>query len=348
MGALMKGLAFILGLALLGLGGWVISITLFIYSFWGIIFRPSRPREGYPGPQDTPKRGGIRKTTFAGIVLLIISVIAITQGGQFSVLVFGGAGLLLVLWGRIPVSFLISTVRPVKESILLQSTLFPFVWATVTEVKLLTKNVAGVLSSVDGPLIIDASKPSVYVAFSFVAANRFRAVLKANSMFRDLGFVLAPLDGFIVPLDSEDAASLMSVQLKEMKVDKENWKHSVQTTPYDIVALRPKRGLVESIGLFRRTPENRATPKLIRPTTKISMPPLTWEVLKAFEGRIAWPEPDEITGFAASLSAKRGAPLAMKLPNGISSGNVIQTQTFAGRQIQLKPSQLRALVSVYE
>jgi hypothetical protein len=356
MGTLAKGLAFILGLALLGLGGWAISIPLFIYSFWGIIFRPSRPRESYRGlqdryrsPQDNPKREGIRKTTFAGIVLLIISAIAITQGGQFSVLVLGGAGLLLVLWGRLPRFLLISTVRPVKESILTQSTLIPFYWMAMAEVKPLTKNVAGILSSIDEPMIIDASKSaSIYVLSVVFALNRSSAIQKANSKLRDLGLVLSPLDGYIVPLDSWDAASFFRSPLRNLKIDKENWRHSVQTLPYDVVALCPKGGFLESIGLFMKSAEKKAGTRTIRPTAKISVPPLTWEAVKAFEGRVQWPEPDDITGFAASLSAKRGQPAALKLPSGNYVGDIIQTRTFSGRGVQLKPSQLRALVSVYE
>jgi hypothetical protein len=348
MGALAKAAALLLGLILAGAGAWPLSIPLFLYAFWGLLFRQDRPQEYRDTQQGKPRGGGTGKTTVLGVALLGLSLVALSQGGQFSVLVFGGAGLALLFRDRIRLPIPVFAAKPVGDSTLLRSTLLPFAWGTVTEVKFLTRDVAGVLSSVNEPMVIDASKPSVFLISTFFAIDRSQAAEKAGTRLRDLSLVLSPLDGYIVPVDSLDAAAFLGTPLRRVKVDKEDWKHSVRTLPYDVLVLNPRGGLVESLGLYRKTRDRPTTAKMIAPFVRPPTPPLTWEAVKAFEGRIAWPEPDDMAGFAASLSAKRGEPMALKLPNGSVTEEGIQVQTFAGRQIQLKPSQLRALVGIYE
>jgi hypothetical protein len=346
MGAILKGLAFLVGLSMLGLGAGLLSLPLFLYAFWGLLFGRKRSQGRYGDSHSKPARGGIGKRAALGIVLLIFAAIAIAQGGRFSVLLFGGSGLLLLFWNHIPWKMPGSAVRPIRESILLRSTLVPFRWVSISEVKFLTRNVAGVLSSINEPILIDASKGSVYLMINVLALDHSQALQKSCSQSRDIASVLSQLDAYLVPLDSQDARALLGTSLKEVKIDPENWKNSVQTLPYDLLALNPKSGVVATIGLYRRTGEKSSSPRTISPSRRISMPPMLWEVIKALEQRMPWPDPDDVAGFVASLSATRGEPLALRL-DGNLSGETVQTVTTMGREVEFQPSQLRAMVAIY-
>ncbi len=351
MGVILKALSFIIGLSLIGLGAGLIAVPLLLYALWGVVFRR---KVKHRSPEDQKEtigrpRFGPGKKAVAGVALLVLAALAASQGGRFSAVLFSGIGMVLLLWDRLFRGSYPTSVAPATDSILLRSKVFPFSWLAVSEVKMLTKSAAEALSSVDETIVVRTSeRPSVLAVVGVSAVTHSQAMERMTVRLQGLASVLLPQGGYVVPLDSGDAAAILSAQLKPVRFDPQNWRHAVRARPFDQLVLKPRHGFCESMGLYSRDQVGQGSPKMHAQSTRLPRPPLLWEVLKVVEGRVQWPEPDELAGYVASLGAKRGEALGNRVGKGaVDSQNVI-SETFAGKRVELKATQLRALVGLYE
>jgi len=109
----------------------------------------------------------------------------------------------------------------------------------------------------------------------------------------------------------------------------------------------PLRGRVVSMSFYGNSGGGQRGPRLVGKVPLLRRPPLVWEVVKALETRISWPDPDDLAGYVAALGATRGQPLPLRVPDGKLEGEIVSSQVFGGRPVSLKITQLRALLDVY-
>ncbi len=345
MGLLLKVSAFVVGVSLLGLGAGLLAAPFLIYAIWGVIFRrrKSAGEKGKARPTLRVSRKGV-----AGSVLLGLAALAAAQGGRLSVLVFGGAAVFLLSWNRIGAPGWAKAVRPVGGSVVLRSRALPFAWYSVSEVKLLTKNAAGALSALEGEMVIvTTGKPSVLSVARVFALTGRSAVEGVNELLRGRATALMRAGGYLVPLDSEDAAALLSEPLERLRMCGRDWRSSLRSGPFDRIVVRPKAGYVEAVGLYRSAAAKEGTPRLATAGDRLGVSPLMWELIKGMDEIVSWPEPDDVTGYVASLGARRGEPLAERLPKGTVGDDSVRVEVMSGRTVELKATQLRALIQLY-
>jgi hypothetical protein len=385
MGWKLKALALVFAVFAALTGAWIIAVPLFVYVFWGAIFRKKRkPAQvqvnvRYPdqrsgssaeaatakAPEQTPQvyqdspneetgRRGSRSSLryIVGGALLLLSLVALGEGGTFSPLVFAAPGLILIFWDRVWRSAQFSTFRPERESVLMRKPDFPFLWFALAEVKFATRNVATALASIDERIIVaNYEKPMVYVLFSGVELNHKRAEGKLLEKMRETQMTVAPLGAFLLPVDSERAVASMSFSTKPVKVDTEALSHSLFTLPYEMLSIRPKDGYVDSLGVYVRKEDRRKAGEIVvpAPRQKPSRRPLLWETLRLVERKLRWPEPDAKTAFLGTMFATREETIGERI---VEAGNtpdarVMTVRSVGSPQVELTRPQLRAVVRVY-
>ncbi len=349
MGVVIKSMAFLVGLSLTGLGVGLIGIPLIVYALWGLFRRRSKHRVDGGGGNPPGSQRAIGKRAVLGSLLLVLALIGIAEGGRMSVVFFGGTGLLVFGWNLLPRPGWLTKTRPAEESILLGSTPAPLVWTAVSEVKLLTRNVASVLSALEEPVFISASgKPALYFSSRVVALSHEKAMRKMAAKLSNLASTLLPLNAYILPLDSADAAGLIHSKIAHSSFDGKNWRHAVKAEAYEFVSLRHRSGFVESIGLARKHDGSKTGHRVDLTPNRIPRPPLVLEMVKALEEKVSWPVADDVTSYLAGLGATRGEPIGARIVNGSFGQGTVLTETVPGRGVELKPSQLRALATIYQ
>jgi hypothetical protein len=295
MGLLLKGLAVIVGLMLLPLGVWPISALLFLYAFGGVIVRllrfgrrsppaavaaPTTPRQGamvatpvsFRGRAGHPMRRGL------GLVFLLLAAVAVAERGTLSPFVFGGIGLVLLLWGT-PASRLggRGSLRPVPDSILLRPALDPFHWFALAEVKLATKQAGRALGGIDETLLValgDAG-PSLFVVLKAASLTLGGAEESLVARFGELVRISAPLGAYLLPVDSAEAENLLRMSVEPVRLDAKGWPSSLSTMDYDLLTVEATRGgFVHSVGAYKRD-QSRETKAALPPATQaLSRPSL--------------------------------------------------------------------------
>jgi len=347
MGRFLKIVAFVVGLSVLGFGAWLLALLLLLYSFSGFIFR-GRKRAERVESRSVRGPNPIGKRQILGLLLLLMAAVGAAMGGRFSVVFFGGLGIAVLFWGKLPVGLPLHGLKPAKESVLLRSSTFPLTWVSVSEVKTLTRNVGGILSSITDPLIIVVSpKPSIYVVTKTLALTRSQAMERMTERISGLAIVLLQVGGYLLPLDSGAAEATLQVPLERIGLGKVDWKFALSTAPYDVVVFGAKAGLVESLGLYRRNENKPSGARIPGRFIHVPVSPMLWEAIKLLEPRVVWPKPDDMVSYLVSLGATRGEPLANRLSGGTVGPDTVVAESFGGRKVELKASQLRALVKVY-
>jgi hypothetical protein len=384
MGWKLKGLAFVFAVLAALTGAWIIAAPLFVYVFWGAIFRKKKapaqvqvnvrypdqrpgasgeaatakppeqaPQEYQHGrAEDASRRFGSSTRYIVGGVLLLLALVALGDGGTFSPLVFAAPGLTLIFWDRIWRSAEFSAFRPERESVLMRRPDVPFLWFALAEVKFATRNVATALASIDERIVVaNYDKPTVYVLFSGAELSHKRAEAKILEKMRETQMTVAPLGAFLLPVDGERAVASMGFSTKPVKVDPEALSHSLFTLPYEMLSLRPKGGYVDSLGVYVRNEDRRKAGEVVvpAPRQKPSRRPLLWETLRLVERKLRWPEPDAQTAFLGTMFATREETLGERI---VEAGNtpdarVVTVKSVGSPQIELTRPQLRAVVKVY-
>lgn len=370
MGLLLKGLAVIVGLMLLPLGAWPISALLFLYAFGGLIVRilrlgrrssqpavaaPATPLRGTEAgvPASFRGRGGHPLRRGLGLVFLLLAAVAVAEHGTFSPFVFGGIGLVLLLWGSPAIRLGgHGSMRPVPDSILLRPSLDPFHWFALAEVKLATRQAGRALAGIDETLLVtlrDAG-PSLFVVLEATSLTLGGAEDSLTARFGELVRISAPLGGYLLPVDSAEAESTLRVAVERVRLDAKGWPSALSTTDYDLLTVEATRGgFVRSVGAYKRDEGGQAKAALPPATQALSRPSLLWEVFQELGKKMEWQKPDGYTTFLASMFATHGETFGERVSEaGSAEGpQQVMVQSLGTPPVKMSRAQLRAIAKVY-
>jgi hypothetical protein len=377
MGWQLKIFALIIGLVAIPFGGWIITIPCFIYAASGfiprrrekqqIVIQMAPPQYQGENPQYTPaphpiqsgpvgavRQAGHSKRTvlryILGSIFLILGLTAVREGGEFSPLVFGAIGLLLILWGPFSKHVRISALKPSADSTLLRSRI-PFLWVAMAEVKLATQQPARPLSSIGERLLIFATEsPTAYLVLQRFALDHRGAEEKTFERMREIAKAMAPLGAYLLPIDSSKIADRLDLSLEDLKIDPESWKQNLSTVHYDVLAVECKQGYVRSFAAYVTDGKKpRGKPLLPSAGRKSSRPPLLWEVLHPVGMRIRWASPDAYTAFLSSMAATQNAVMGERVIDMGSApdAQVLHVRSMGSPTVELSRAELRAITAVY-
>ncbi len=350
MGWLLKTGAFLLAVMLFGVGAWELSLVIFAGLFLPPILKS---RRGKPAPQDKGgPRGKFPLRPVLGGFLLLLAFMGLLSHGTFSPLVFGSLGVLVLLWGRIPVSVAGSKLGPVEESILLRSSPLPVSWAAVAEVKPLTRDLGRAMAGVAGTVLVSASEtPSIYVVVERRAASERSAEEAVLAALKETAFALSPLGAYLLPLDSNQALSLLRPSLQAAQVVESEWSNAIASGTYDLLSVRQEKGFARSLGLYRKTDQGReGQGRIPAPALEFAHPPFLMEVFKAVGNRLSWPHPDQYTAFLSSLVATSSEPIGTRIldAGAGSQAQMVAVKSQSSPPVELSRTQLRAVVRIYD
>jgi len=373
MGWRLKTLAVLIGFMLIPVGGWPVSALLFLYAFGGLVLRGLRRGRSRPATGSAPQtpmgkgapvapaaslqRGfGHPVRRIMGLAFLGLSLMALTNGGTYSPLVFGVAGATLLLWGA-PLIRLgaLGSLRPIEESVLLRNSLDPFRWFAVAEVKLATKQVGRALGGIDETLLVSMADgvPAVFVVLKATSLTMGGAEESLLARLRELARVSAPLGAYFLPLDSGKAVEGLRRSVEPVDLDSRGWPSSLSTSDYDQLTLEAGRGgFVHSVGAYRsksRDGSEEAGAAFHPARQALSRPSLLWEAFQELGRKVQWPKPDAYTTFLASMVATEGEAIGERVSGGGGGTNsrIVTVQSLGTPPVQMSRAQLRAIVRVY-
>jgi len=345
MGWGLRLLAVLVGLITLGLGAWPLSLLAGAYLAFS--FRKPKARrttavrqESFPGAKQPWDR------YLFGILLFLLSAVALVAGGTLSPFVFLVGGLVVLSWPRLRTGGLAIQVVPVGESILMRNRVFPMRWHALAEVKLESHDQTRGVSAMDGRLLVFAGKiPSAFQVVSVCALSYKQAEEKVVSKLRRETRMLSQRGAHLLPLDSEDARARLSLELDRLNIGTEDLE-AVTSLPFDVFTLQIREGLVVAHRAFRISRPG-GSPIIPSPDLPAARQPILAEVVEKIGERHGWPGPDEYSPFIAALDASRGEPIADRIVmKGEKEGKVL-VETPGGALVGLTRSQLRVLARIY-
>ena len=350
MGWLGKSLAFLIAIILFGVGMWELSLLILAIVLVPAIFRT---RRGKGAAQQSGKpRGKFPVRHVLGGSLFLFALGAYLAHGTFSPFVLASLGLLVELWGRLPISVLGSEMKPVEESILLRSSLFPVSWAAVAEVKPITHDVGRALAGLIGAVFVSASEtPSIYFMVERIAPNHRSAEAAVVEALREAALSLSALGAYLLPLDSKQALSLLQPSLETCKMGEGEWSTALASGTYDVLSIKQERGFANSLALYRRVDQGReGRGRIPPPSREFAHPPFLMEVFKAVGNRLTWPNPDQYTAFLSSLLATSGEPIGTRVldAGAGSQSQMVVVKSQGSPSVELTRAQLRAVVRMYD
>lgn len=294
------------------------------------------------------ERKGLLISLF-GVFLLILALAATRNGGQFSPIVLGSIGLVLLSLGPLSRTSLFAEIRPVEDSILLRGSVTRFSWVALAEIKLLARDIGKALFAVSERILVVASeKPSVYIAVGATAFGQKAAERKIIERLKEINRTIAPLGTYLLPLESQRAAATLTISVEPVELSAENLSSFLSSMPYDLISMETGIGLVKSIGAYRRAGVKNGKASLIPSRNTPSRPPFTADVFKSIGSRVDWPKPDEYTAFLSSMFATQYVSQGERIIE--SSGSTSQTllvKSLGGPQVELTRAQLEAIVTIY-
>jgi hypothetical protein len=256
----------------------------------------------------------------------------------------------VLVWGRVPISLPGSGLKPVKDSILLRSSVSPFSWAAVAEVKLITRDLGRALAGIQGTVLLAAAEvPSVFMVVERSATTERSAEDAVVDALKEAALSLSPMGAYLLPLDSGQAKALLQPALEASGVDERDWSTALESGSYDLVSIRQERGFARSLGLFKRG-EAASQARIPPPGHTFTRPPFVTLVYKAVGARMGTPHPDQYAAFLSSLVATSGEPIGTRV---LDAGAGSQAQTVLVKSqgsppVELSQAQLRAVVRIYD
>lgn len=346
MGWMWKVIAFLVAVALYGLGAWELSVVILAALFLPPMLRMKGGAEGKARP-----RRFVARYALAGL-LFVLAFAGYVERGAYSPYVFAFLGVVALVWGRLPVPSLRGgSLRPVDDSILLRSSPLPVSWAAVAEVKPLTRDLGRALGGVTGTVVISGREdPAVYTVVESTGWSERSAEEAVLEALRETAKSLSPLGAYLLPLDSRQAAAVLQPSLEACRKVEGGWSSALALGGYDVVSIRQEGGFAESLGLYKKVGAGReGRARLPPPTVRLSHPPLLLEVFKALGGRLASPHPDQYTAFLSSLLATSGEPIGTRVVEaGAGSQAQVVVKSQGSPAVELSRAQLRAVVRVYD
>lgn len=339
-------LVLLLGLSI-AFSAWLVALPVLGYLAWTIFHRkPVREailveRQPKPG-SNSPKR------YLLGLGLLALSLVALSQGGRVSVAVLAALGGLAIFGGSVRNSSVFGRVEPVDQSILLKRTAIPFGWLAVVEVKLAAGKLAGALSHVEGKMILKkGEKTGVYIVLQTFSLSRDSAERALAAKMRRLLSSLAPVEAYLLPLDSKDVAAMFSHGLAGEKVKEDDWPTSFKAAAFEVIVMRAAGGFLEAVGFYTRKDNQPSPPSIPTARQHLRRQPLLLETLETLDRMVPPPEPDSWAAFLASVYASRSLPVGQVLQTQESSGTALMVKGMTPVSVKLTRSQLRTIARVY-
>jgi len=346
MGWKLKAGAVFIALLFLGAGAWIVSLLIFAALLLPGFARGSRR-------SSSEDSGGSRRFPFRqalGAFLLFLSLVAFADRGTISPLVFGGLGVLLLLWNQVRLPSFGGSLRPVKGSILLRGALVPFRWTALIEVKPITRELGNALSGIGEPMVVRVSgTPSIHLVVSRIALSEGSAEEAILKAVERMGRGVVPHGAYLLPVDSSQASSLLGEALQREEVSEKGWGLALSTGAYDVLSIEPSRGSARSLGIYRRV-QGAARSTVPTAGVRFVHPPLLWEVFKSLEGRVQWPNPDGYTSFLSSIYATGYEPLGSSIIDAGTPSPTSETvlvRSHSSPAVTLSRPQLRAIMAIY-
>lgn len=224
MGWGMRILAVIAMLVFLTLGAWPISLLIFMYLVYSL--RRPKAKAALVQRQDVfqkPRRSWRRYVV--GAFLILVSLVAAGSGGTYSPFALFGAGVAVIFWPYIGGARLFGRVVPVRDSILLRNRLVPLSWHALAEVKLESQDQTRGVASMGGKLLLFAGKaPAMFQVISVRALNYRQAEAGVLKKLKRETRMLSQRGAHLLPADSADAASRLSLDLERLSVGTEDFE----------------------------------------------------------------------------------------------------------------------------
>ncbi|MDG6914673.1 MAG: hypothetical protein JRN51_10235 [Nitrososphaerota archaeon] len=350
MGWFLKVVALLLAFVLVGAGTWSLALIIFAALLLPPVFRLLHRSK--QAPQTTGKKGRLPARYLLAGTLLVLAFAGYLAHGSFSPLAFGTLGLVVLLWGRLAVLAVSSSLKPVNESILLRSTRLQASWAGVARVTSITRDLGRALAGVSGTVILSLSDvPAVYVVVERKAWSEKAAEEEVLSALRELTWSLAPRGAYLLPLDSQQAYALFQPSFEAARFAEADLTHTLASGSHDLISLRQSGGFARALGLYRRTGGvHDGKVRIPLPERDLSRQPVFLEVFKAIGGRLSSPSPDQYTAFLSSLYATSGEPVGTRVFDGgtATQSGMMLVKSQGSPPVELSKAQLRAVVRIYE
>ena len=337
--------AALVGLVALGVGLWPLTLLAALYV--ALSLKKPRSQRGAILKQQVlqkPRRpwGGY---VVAG-ALILLSGVALLEGGTYSPGVFFLGGLAVLSLPRLRRSGLASRVVPMKESVLLRNRLFPMLWYALAEVKLEAQDQARGVASMDGRIIVFVGKsPSAVQVVGAFAFRHRQAEDKIVRTLRRETRMLSQRGAHLLPVDSQDASRMLSLTLERLNMGTEDME-TVSSLPFDMFTLEAKEGLVVRHRALR-IEEPGGPASIPGADLAAERPPLLAELVEEIGERHGWPSPDEFSPFLASLDATRVEPLGDRLRTKGGQGGRVRAEAPGGTEVELTRAQLRMVARIY-
>jgi hypothetical protein len=336
MGWLKKAVILFVGLALLGTGFFFIGLLCLGYLVASFFFGKGKASQRAKGGLSVNPR------YILAFVLFAVSLLALASGGTFSPIVFGTMAAAVLLWPVLPFGYLVSRVVPVKDSILLRSSLVPVVWHSFAQVKPGAEDIPRALSSYKGRLVVTRSG-SVYSHVKTFALTARSAEEKVNQELRRMASSITPGGAYLLPLDSQESSRAFSGGYSSI-----SQKGDPLAGPApDLLVLDASGSTVARYGSYEVAKGGRGN-IIIPETHRVHRnPPLTWEALERLGKKLKWPDPDNYSNLLQSVHATQNEQLAERFSNLETAGDRVAVQGLGGDRVELSRAQLRAMVSIY-
>jgi hypothetical protein len=333
-------------LVLFALGAWPLALLPLIYLIFSL--RKPQVRPTYLARAEVlayPQRPWGRYAL--GSFFFLLAAVAWRSGGTYSPLFFASIGSAVVLWPYIRGHRYVSSVVPVKDSVLLQNRLFPFLWHVLVEIKLESADQTRGIEAASGRLLLFAGKTSaVLQVISVLALSHAEAEKRAMARMRQETRMLSQRGAHLLPLDSADVAERLSAKLERLRVGTGDFG-AVSSLPFDVIALTVKDGMVVAHRAYNLSETKGGRPTIPWPDLKQTREPLFAEVVQEIGKLHGWPGPDEFSSFLASLDASRTEPLPDRIRLGEEAGIKVTVETPGGASVQITRPQFRVLARIY-
>ena len=349
MGVLLKGALLLVALFSFALGAWIVGVLIFAYLFLApVLGRTRKPRaQGKDGKADPPPARHLPLARIAGVLLLVLSAVAIAEGGTFSPVVFGAPGLtLLALPGA--ASSLESRARPIDGSILLRGSIFPLRWSAIAELKISTRDPVGAISGLNERILyLTLPSPRLFVVFSTRSLRKAGAEDSIVGRMRVVARALNPLGVYLLPMDGKDASALLSL-LGRMKQPQGNVVQFASSATFGALQLEADGGVVKAFEFHPA--EGRGAPALPPLRGRPSSTVFLNEILQAALRRWGAPRPDQYAAFLGSMAATEGETLGQRLTELASGGDgqALQVASLGTPKVELTRAQLQGVTRIYE
>jgi hypothetical protein len=262
---------------------------------------------------------------------------------------------MLLFWGMPVVSIEgLSSLRQVRESIMVRRSLDPIHWFAVAEVKLATRQVARALGGIDETVLISLAdgKPSIFVVLKTTSLTLRGAEESILARFAELAHISALLGAYLLPMDSAATIDgLLRRSVEPVALDSKGWPSSLSTTDYDLLIVEAKRGgFVHSVGAYKSSNRGHAARATLPPARQtLSRPSLLWEAFQELGKKIEWQKPDGFTTFLASMFSTGGEPIGERISEAGSGGSSreVLVQSLGTPAVQMSRAQLRAIARIY-